>query len=373
MTNSSSNQYWASRVKWLTQAIIISGTLNIGLIATFIYFVLRDKDNLVTVELKPVTTKSSIHQGMQEFLTQYSTLSFQELVQRLGQSDHVEAGYTRRDLALASLVAFHHFNLERALGGLQLQRRLIAFRNSQSNEEISLTVFPGLADYQYQAIIQYAKTERFPLTPKGLFFELNRTRPPYDPSLLEAFSLTPHFYFTSALFAKTGFPLKTGQVATLLAEGDWETLDAFTAELRKNSTFSLDQRRYLLIKMMASGSKLAAALMLCSDSEFILKRFDDSQIIALLTLIGPKTPPQFSKALLASPRSDAVWKKAAELLNISLTPTTKPVSEERVHLVEVGDSLWKIANKYKVSSEALLKANGLETDRLRIGQKLKIP
>ena len=32
-----------SRAKWLTQALIISGTFNIGLISTFVYFVLKDK------------------------------------------------------------------------------------------------------------------------------------------------------------------------------------------------------------------------------------------------------------------------------------------------------------------------------------------
>ena len=39
----STDNPWASRAKWLTQALIISGTLNIGLIATFVYFVLKDK------------------------------------------------------------------------------------------------------------------------------------------------------------------------------------------------------------------------------------------------------------------------------------------------------------------------------------------
>ncbi|MGD9897108.1 MAG: LysM peptidoglycan-binding domain-containing protein [Candidatus Methylacidiphilaceae bacterium] len=38
-----------------------------------------------------------------------------------------------------------------------------------------------------------------------------------------------------------------------------------------------------------------------------------------------------------------------------------------------GDSLWKIGRKFKVSVEALRKANGLKNDRLQIGQELIVP
>ncbi|MDD4933333.1 MAG: LysM peptidoglycan-binding domain-containing protein [Methylacidiphilaceae bacterium] len=38
-----------------------------------------------------------------------------------------------------------------------------------------------------------------------------------------------------------------------------------------------------------------------------------------------------------------------------------------------GDSLWKISRKFKISVEALRKANGLKNDRLQIGQELIVP
>jgi len=193
------DQSWIKRTRWLTQALIISGTLNIGLLSTFIYFALKEKQRPVPLEVAMTPQKSpldpSAQLNMQQLLSEYSTFSFQDLMLRLGNADHVEAGYTKRDLALACLVEFHHFNLERALGGLKLQRRTLAFLGPKEEEKIELNIFPGLADYQYQAISSYAKTEKWPLTPQGLFFELKSMTPPYETTLLEAFYLTPDFHF----------------------------------------------------------------------------------------------------------------------------------------------------------------------------------
>jgi len=44
-----------------------------------------------------------------------------------------------------------------------------------------------------------------------------------------------------------------------------------------------------------------------------------------------------------------------------------------VHVVVAGDSLSKIALRYRVSMTSIKKANKMTTDTVRIGQKLKIP
>jgi LysM repeat protein len=49
-----------------------------------------------------------------------------------------------------------------------------------------------------------------------------------------------------------------------------------------------------------------------------------------------------------------------------------PVKGKR-HTVQSGMNLWKIARKYKVSIDALKKANRLETDKLRPCKELIIP
>ncbi|HEY5912819.1 MAG TPA: LysM peptidoglycan-binding domain-containing protein [Verrucomicrobiae bacterium] len=46
---------------------------------------------------------------------------------------------------------------------------------------------------------------------------------------------------------------------------------------------------------------------------------------------------------------------------------------EQVYSVQSGDTLTKIAEKFKVTIKALRSANSLTTDRIKVGQKLKIP
>jgi LysM repeat protein len=54
-------------------------------------------------------------------------------------------------------------------------------------------------------------------------------------------------------------------------------------------------------------------------------------------------------------------------------PPAVPVKSKRTHVVQSGENLWKIARKYKVSIDALKKANRLDTDKLRPGKELVIP
>ena len=314
---------------------------------------------------------------------------------RLANSDHVESGLARRDLALACLTRFHHFNLERALGGVTLQKREISF--SKNQERIAVTVYPGLADYQYQAIVQYAKTETWPLTPQGLFFELQSTKPPYDPSLLEAFYLTPEFHFISLLFSKTGINLKKEHIASVLSQGSWQTIAEITDHLRKNGDFTLTERRHFLLQLCLQESRLAAKILIETDRDYVLKNLDNQQILTLCNLLKDQMNASLLKALLISPRSDEIWQKAAAILYLQAAediPETlnleqvkrrflelkvqKPLnvkkkSSMRTYTVVSGDSLWKIAHQKKTTVKALRRANDLQSDTLKIGQKLIIP
>jgi LysM repeat protein len=58
----------------------------------------------------------------------------------------------------------------------------------------------------------------------------------------------------------------------------------------------------------------------------------------------------------------------------SVAETIKQISSsEATYRVRQGDSLEKIAKKYKVSVDSLKRANGFEQDRIQVGQELKIP
>ena len=389
---------WVKKAKWLTQALIISGTLNVGLLCTFIYSAVKDSRRPISgrsyaaKEVDLTKTK-----GLQDLLASYSTLSFQDLLLKLASTDHIEAGYTRRDIALACLTRFHHFNLERALGGGGMEKREISFTHKEGGETLSLEIFPGLADYQYQAIVKYAKTEKWPLTAKGLFFKIQSTRPPYDPSLLEAFYLTGEFHFVHLLFSKTGIGLKKEHLAALLSQCSWSTLEETAEHLRSHNTFSSSERRHFLLTLLSQDSKLAAKILLEADQEYCLKNLDNETVIRLCNLLGDRVNALFLKSLLESPRPDAVWKKAAALLyeqaaedipeNLDLAASKRrfielkvdratpppPVKKSSSYTVVSGDSLWKIARKHNTTVARLRESNNLRSDTLKVGQSLTIP
>jgi hypothetical protein len=419
------DQFWMRRAKTLTQALIISGTINIGLIGTFVYFVLKDKNAAISVEVKLVPKDPVAHVTNEQILRSYSSLTFQDLLLKLENKDLIEEGFAQRDLALACLVTFHHFNIDQALGGMVPQKRSIFFRNQDATESVDVIVYPGLLDDQFEGILSYAKTEKWPFTSKGLFFEVKRSSPVVDASLLDAFYTTAEFFSVYTFLHKVGLPVEKTLAAALLAEGDWEPVAEFCEQQRLTQDFSDEKRRTFLLSCFEKGrSKIASSLLAAQDLDFVLKRLDDTSILSYLELIEDKknVVERAAKELLVSPRGDEVRKRAAEILySLSGEPSEhyeylsavkrfcpeflpKPVAQadkalsqskaaltavasetkkgveivsasnkKRVHVIQDGDSLWKISRKYKVSIEEIKKINQLETEKLRVGKSLQIP
>ncbi len=410
---------WIKRTKWLTQALIISGTLNIGFISTFVYFVLKDKQEALSIELAPASLESASKVATNiQLLHSYSLLPYQELILRLEGSDHVEDGLTKRDLALACLVAFHNFNLDKALGGLSIQKKIIPFTNKEAQETMDVCVFPGLADYQFLAIIQYAKTEKWPLTSQGLFYEIKRSPIACDSSLLDSFYLTPEYHAAYTLLTKSGLNLTREQIIDLIVQGDWKTLSDLSVQQRLRLDLSSEKRLNFLIQYLNQHSAFAAKLLLDTDPDFVSKRLDDSQILTLLDLYPHQTSSlqNFAKELLASPRTDVVCRRAASILYAFVgeeipepfdytlaaqrflpqraeknpviapdalilqtkasfqAPSPPPAPlKKKTHQIEPGDNLWKIARKYNVSVDELMRANRMDSEKLRPGKQLEIP
>lgn len=68
--------------------------------------------------------------------------------------------------------------------------------------------------------------------------------------------------------------------------------------------------------------------------------------------------------------AEAVVKSLANYTNV---PYYKEGESQEIYTVKKGDSLWKIANKYNTTVEKLKRANNLKTNTLSVGQKLVIP
>lgn len=395
-------QNWSKRTKFLTQALIISGTLNIALVSTFFYFVLQDKQTAVSFENAPVKSAAHTAVSNEQCLLQFSTMSFSELLSLLESKESMEASYKKRDLALAALVAFHHFNLQKALGTAPQQQRTVSFLH-EGIERVDLTIYPGLSDDQFEAILRFAKTEKWPYTAEGLFFEIKQSKPPQDPTLLESFYLTQEFNSIATLFSRAGFSFQKEVLIELISQGDWQILKEFTLEQKQVQDLSPARLRDLLVKFLKKRSLIAARVLVEIDREFLVKRLEDPDLLLLLDVIAERSTPVdlLLKELLFSPRSDAVWRKAGEkLYGLAGLPVPEPYDHhltirtffpanvpppsvassetekkkgKRTYIVQHGDSLWKIAKKHKVSVEALRQQNRLESEKLKPGKELEIP
>lgn len=99
-----------------------------------------------------------------------------------------------------------------------------------------------------------------------------------------------------------------------------------------------------------------------------------SQRPALETTTHVVKVEQPKAVVVANVQPEVVAPKA--MLVKAEIPKAQPVvvAGNQTYLVQPGDSVWRISNKYKVSQEALMQLNGMSEPReLRSGMTLKIP
>jgi hypothetical protein len=391
-------QRWIRKFRILTLSLIFSGALNIGLVAAFVAVFWQNKQPSFAFAQaalqNPLLGSSNAH-----VIKELSHLSFRELCACLTNKDLLEEGYTKRDLALAVLGTYRHIDIEKALAGSLCQRRILSLGPDQT-----IKLYPGLSDEQFKAIIQFVYLEKWPLTPEGLFKMVQKTKSPRESTLEAAFSMTPQFYALQLLFQKTDAPQEPSTLIRLASEGSWDLLDRFTREQTQMLDLSIDKRRRLLLGYLSLRSAAAADLLLQTDFAFVLKKLDDQGIVDMLDLLTLDEIEPFCKALLESPRSDAVWERSLirlyallgeplpQPLNLreavsrfagkAATPSDPPPLEEAksveqpswtFYTVQEGDTLWKIARLHQIKIDELVKVNELEKDRLYPGMKLRIP
>lgn len=312
----------------LAAALIVSGALNIFLLALIFYWAEQERtlasyfgQRLVPEQVQQVPLTAA-HQSNSAVIRAFRKMSFAQLKAALADSQLVENGYTHRDLALASLVAFHHFDLGRALSGCApVQQRRLAYGKYRDGRVAELTVFPGLSEHHYARIVDFAATERWPLTGKGLFATLkqlrgNRPDAIRDTSLSDAFYMTQEFAAVEALFGRSSPAVERYELLDTLLQAEWSALIGFIGQQHALQDPSITRRQLFLQEYVKLGSKSAAYLMLKVDGDFALKRLGDAQVVQLLHLLDEKRAEseRFALALLTSPRTDAVWQAASARL-----------------------------------------------------------
>lgn len=313
-----------SYIRKLTAFLVISGTLNIILVVLIFYWTVSEKPPTPYFELKPANkqeqqTPLAIDHSDSEVIRYFRRMPLQWLISRLGNSQLVENGYTQRDLALASLVAFHYFDLDRAFSGLSTpeQKRLIVYGKFSDGRPAELVVYPGLSDKHFEAVRNFATTERWPLTSRGLFLALQKEeKEDYDAHLLDAFLMTSDFSTVEMLFSRSEVPVEKEELLKVILEGNWSQLSDFVEKQKVSQDLSQARRQSFLLEYAKGRSKAATQLMLKTDGAFAARKLDDNQVLMLLQLADEKSPQseQFALTLLTSPRSDAVWQLAASRL-----------------------------------------------------------
>lgn len=304
----------------LMQALIISGVFNIVLASLFFYWVVKERPPTPYFESKPAgkedqQTPVALDQSNAEVIRQFKELSLEQLIAKLASTDLVENGYTQRDLALACLVTFHHFDLTRSLIGLAepAQHRAIQFGVRKDGTPSKVVAYPGLTDEQFKAISDFAQRERWPLTSRGLFVNLRKPEGRSDASLVDAFSLTPEYLAVEILLNRSEVTVERNDILNILNDGTWQMLSTFMEQQKEVQDLSPARRQHFLLQYIEKGSKAAAYVMLNTDGPVAVRKLDDMHVKAMLNLLTERTPQaeKFALALLTSPRGDSVWQLAA--------------------------------------------------------------
>lgn len=306
--------------QFLKNALILSLALNAGL-----GIALGVRGRLGKKSISSLARgKQMSNQGVIDL---YRGLAMHDLILELKQREVVEEGMTCGDIALGCLVAFHDFDVKRALGRGTLEERTLIYQDK--GRITTLTVFPFLTAEQKKALFHFATSERWPLTPRGLFAALKQSheeslKDGLRDGLKEAFFQTETFRRLETLLPMVSADL----LLSALLEGEW---------------IQVQQLRFAIERMgpgpalfqVASGG-YSVELFLSAELEYGIKRLDDEQVIALLKQIRlpSRSSALFAKGLLLSPRSDEVHYLSAALLSkIYQKPLKEPF--DRLRCVEL--------------------------------------
>lgn len=394
------------KFRLITQLLVISVAINIGLLATFVYQnILSSPEVFYSYEMSSSSMESTRSQiSNSDYLTSIKDYPFRELVAILTDDELLEQGFRKRDLALSILVQDHYFNLQKALANRPFSERILEYKDGKDFKTIK--VFPGLREYEYDAIIHFAVTEKWPMICKGLFYQL-QANTFLDKDLVDAFCVTQEYHILETLFYQSPVTVSNLELVEVVRDYDWKYISRFCEDQKISQDLSIDKRRTFLLHGINHESMHAASILLKTDFLFVLQKLDDMYTLRILELIQKSSDEaiQLCVELLKSPRSDAVWQKSAQKLylfhgevppeklvytqvvarftNKASVQTTRTQLEEIArndqvgdmlfHRVREGETLWKIARIYDVELADLIETNGLEGDQIRPGIQLLIP
>ena len=357
----------AKRSHLLLHALIVSTALNLGLVTHFITSFLGEKK----VELSPLYKKGVPPLPSADFLPpsneavleKFESLPFDALLEELKNDTLVEQGYRKRDLALVCLAYHHDFDIERALPGIPLQKRPFIHKGKQ------IELIPGVDLEHFQAIDQFAKVERWPLTPEGLFKSMQRQKGEVPLSLMQTFFLSKEFYLIERALKKFTSNLTRETILNLLLEGSWDLIAKTASDIQESPSGKIADIGSFLSHF--ETSKLAAYLLIALEPGYPLKKMSNERLEHLIDLLDQKNKQveTFLREVASSLRPDHIRKLA--LLKTKSQVSSFTINDEIT--VKRGDSLWSLSIRHHTTVDKLRSLNHLSSDRLFPGQTLKVP
>ena len=384
------------KIKFLVVALSISAAFNVALLVNFSFIALKqedishDKAYFQEPKLEIPALASTLNDMLEK--------NMQQLTPILNDQTTLEEGYKSRDLALAVLSGFHYLNLEKALSGAMIQKRVARFEKRDSGEQFELTLYPGLSDEHFKAVNAFIKSEKWPITPEGIFFELKKQHSNFDASLKEAFFKTQHFEMIDLLFKRNYLSPSKETILKILLVSEFLQLDQLVQLLIRSGSFPKELLQDYLKQAIEQGSSYAATLFVDLDPNYVLKNLEDADLKKILKNLKVKTDKTlyFLKELIGSIRADAIRKEAALKLYVLYKDTMEPDASQgdvikkmtvrdsptpiekkenpKLHTVKAGETLWQIARQHKTSVKEITDKNGLDRNKpLQIGKVLNIP
>ena len=265
-------RFFLKKSKWLVHALIVSLTMNCALIATLCFFALK-KNQIAGLDEQKSRFKHKVQAAPETIANQlqaYFHESVPMLIQALRDETGVEEGQKRCDLALSCLVFLHYFDLERALPGVSVEKREVAF--SLDGKQVRFFLFTGLSPSAYTSICAFAESEVYPFTPQGVFQILTHSFPNSPKDLKETFFHSSEFHFIERALVRAGFKGEQEEVLQMLIQGTWDTIIAFSKELRSSERGTFESLGSFLTYFVEKEEPLAAQLLIELDQEYAIKR-----------------------------------------------------------------------------------------------------
>lgn len=236
--------------------------------------------------------------SIQDRLTAYMDLEYDQLIALLDDKSAVSDGYKVCDCALSILASKHFFYVDKALKGSRFEKQVITV----NAEAISL--FPGLTAQQYQMICDFARYEEFPYTFEGLFAKLSAGE---TSAALQKACRQNHTYMQIEECLNADKKLPAELVFTMIGQARGSDLS-----LLLNGTFPASRIAFLRA-LLPACPKDAAHAFLEVEYAYAVHSLDDAEVIQILDALADesKWTKEYALKIFLSPRQDQVRKAAA--------------------------------------------------------------